>query len=407
MLAGVWFLYFSFGLTTVAMAPLVGPIGAALGLGHSAMGTVLGAWPLVYIVCAAPAGALLDRFGTRPTLVGAALIMGLSGLLRAAAEGHASLFLAVAVFGLGGPLVSVGAPKLISVWFEGRERGTAVGIYMTGPALGGIFALSATNAVMMPAFHGNWRLVLAAYSGVAVLAGLAWLLVSGHPRARAHTRIAGERREGTVTVFLALLRSPVVRMVLAMSIGIFLFNHGLNNWLPEILRARGMDARTAGYWAAIPTAIGVAGSLIVPRLAVPRRRLAILLGLFAAAAGATLLLASATGAALAIGLLLQGVARGAMMPVSVLLLMESPAVGAHRMGAAGGLFFSAAEIGGVLGPITVGVVSDVTGGFDAALHMMTGVCGLLALLLWRLRVAERAAGAGALRQACARSPARR
>ena len=37
--------------------------------------------------------------------------------------------------------------------------------------------------------------------------------------------------------------------------------------------------------------------------------------------------------------------------IAMLVLMELPEVGARHMGAAGGLFFSAAEIGGVLGPL--------------------------------------------------------
>ena len=141
MLAGVWLLYFCFGLTVVAMAPLVTPITEELGLSRSAMGGVLGAWPLVYIALAIPCGVLLDRVGARRSLFLAAVIIGLSGALRGLATDHLSLFLAVGVFGLGGPLLSVGAPKLIGLWFEGKERGLAMGVYVTGMALGGIVAL--------------------------------------------------------------------------------------------------------------------------------------------------------------------------------------------------------------------------------------------------------------------------
>ena len=73
-----------------------------------------------------------------------------------------------------------------------------------------------------------------------------------------------------------------LQLMLVMSVGIFFFNHGLNNWLPELLRHSGMSAAEAGIWAALPTAVGVAGALLIPRLATPRRRLAILAGRFAA-----------------------------------------------------------------------------------------------------------------------------
>ena len=49
-------------------------------------------------------------------------------------------------------------------------------------------------------------------------------------------------------VFLAdLMRARAVRIVLLMSVGVFFFNHGLNNWLPEILRSRGMAPETSWH----------------------------------------------------------------------------------------------------------------------------------------------------------------
>ena len=194
----------------------------------------------------------------------------------------------------------------------------------------------------------------------------------------------GQARESQFQVFADLLRVPAVQVVLVMSVGIFFFNHGLNNWLPEILRWGGMDARTAGFWASVPTAVGIGAALVIPRLAIPARRLAILLALFVAAALATLLIRADAGLVLALGLGLQGVARSCMMTVSVLVLMETRGVGSRHMGAAGGLFFSAAEIGGMLGPLTIGYLSDLTGGFTAALDLLAGVAVVLMLLLWGL-----------------------
>jgi cyanate permease len=50
------------------------------------------------------------------------------------------------------------------------------------------------------------------------------------------------------------------------------------------------------------------------------------------------------------------------------------------MGAAGGLFFTAAEVGGVLGPLTVGWLAQRSGGFQTSLWMLSGVCVALILL---------------------------
>jgi len=73
-----------------------------------------------------------------------------------------------------------------------------------------------------------------------------------------------------------------------------------------------------------------------------------------------------------------------LMTILMLSLLETNGVGSRHAGAAGGLFFSAAEIGGVLGPLTLGALSDLTGGFSAGLFLLSGICGLLLLLLLRL-----------------------
>jgi CP family cyanate transporter-like MFS transporter len=386
MLAGGWLVYFCFGLTVAAMAPLVRPISADLGLSHAAVGAVLGAWPLVYVASAAPCGALLDRIGLRGSLALAATIIGVSGILRAVAADRLGLYLAVAVFGLGGPLVSVGAPKLISLWFAGPERGQAMGLYTTGSAVGNVVALALTNSVMMPLVGGRWRAVLLAYGLFALGVGLAWFILSAHPA----NRLLDRRPESAPglsarRVFARLIRARAVQTLLVMAVGIFFFNHGLTNWLPEMLRSGGMDASTAGFWAALPTAVGIVGVLVVPRFASPARRPAVLLGLFACAGVATLLLRASAWPLLAVGLTLQGVTRMSMTAVCMLVLVDMREVDARQVGTAGGLFFSAAEIGGVLGPLTIGILYDLSGGFSAALHLLSGVCVALMGLVWTLQ----------------------
>lgn len=386
MLAGVWLLYCCFGLTVAAIAPLVNTITEELNISLSAMGIILGAWPLVYIAAAIPAGALLDRYGLRRALFAAALLIALSGLLRALAFDALSLFFAVAVFGFGGPLISTGAPKLISLWFDEKDRGTAMGIYLTGPSIGTISALALTNSVLMPMTDNSWRLSLIVYVVITLLAGVIWLVITAHPQSRSSedsdSESSGDNKKFNWSVYPQLLQLKIVRIVLLMSVGVFMFNHGLNNWLPEILRSGGMSAVQAGYWASIPTVVGIVGALIIPRFAIPSRRIPILLVLFGCAGVAALMIATTEGSWLACALFLQGIARSSMMSLTMLVLMESDAIGHQNMGAAGGLFFTAAEIGGVMGPLSLGVLTDLTGGFTLALSLLSALClGLILLTL--------------------------
>ena len=382
MLGGIWFLYFCFGLVLNCLAPIVNDVVDDLGISLSGMGGILGSWQFIYLFSAIPLGALIDRIGLRRSLTIASVIIACSATLRGFSTNQVTLWFAVAIFGLGGPLISIGAPKLIGHWFNARERGLAMGIYMTGPSLGAVASLSLTNSVLMPWFDYQWRSVLLAYAAVVVLSGVVWVAVNLPHKSRmadvaTSAKNAGESRW---PVFRHLLTQRTVIVVLLMSIGIFTFNHGLTNWLPAILRADGMTAVQAGFWATIPTIVGIVGSLTIPALATPERRGSILIALFSCAFVATLLLNHGEGPVLAAGLIAQGIARSSMMTLAMLVLIDSPAVGARNMGVAGGLFFTVAELGGVLGPVSIGFLADLTGSFDASLYllsaMMIGLIGL-------------------------------
>ena len=386
ILFGVWLIYFSFGLTVAALAPLVPKVCQDLKISYGEMGLILGAWPFVYILSALPCGIFLDRIGPRRALFLAALIMALSGFLRCFSDTYFMMIVAVSVFGLGGPLISIGAPKLIAFLFEGKNRGLAMGIYITGPGVGAVIALSITNSLLLPLFDNDWRLVINAYAFFTLISGCIWLILSSHQLGRIiESQIQAEKSGPIAETFRSLASIPSVQIVLLMSIGIFFFNHGLNNWLPEIIRSKGVSFAEAGYWAAIPTTISIISALLIPRFATAERRV-LVMGLLILAAGlATTLLHTSPGFQLAFGLCLQGLARGAMMTVALLMLVEIPNVGPKRAGTAGGLFFTAAEIGGVAGPLVIGFLHDLTGDFSYSLNVLTVITFLLLGLLLALQ----------------------
>lgn len=372
VLAGVWGVYFSFGVVIASMAPLVAAIRTDIDVNNAAMGLILGAWPITYILCAIPCGMMLDRLGARRMLAISTLIMAASALVRALADTPVELFLAVALFGAGGPMISVGAPVVIAKLYTGKARATAMGLYVTGPYLGGLVALAVTNSVLMPLTGHSWRGVMVVHAGLVLASGALWLLVSAG-RAGALGADAGGKKFN-LSAFAEIVAVRQVRLILAMSVGVFFLNHGLNNWLPEILRSYGLSAVAAGYWASVPPAVGILGVLVIPRLATPERRLLVMAGLFAAMLAASLLLRSDQPVPLASGLILQGIARGSMMTVAIMILMDTPGVPAERLGLAGGMFFTAAEIGGVLGPVTLGALSHWSGGFGVPLWAVSFVC---------------------------------
>jgi len=383
LLAGVWSLYASFGLVATCLAPLVPLIESELHISHAAMGSIMGAWQFVYIVAAIPCGILLDRLGSRAALFLGVVLVGLSSLARSVADDYVGLLVSVMIIGLGGPLISAGAPKVVTEHFEGSARGLAMGIYTTGPAIGGAVSLTLTHSLLLP-WLGDWRELMRLWAWVSLGAGVLWLGVSGRPTSRAGPDGVGNSQP-QLSVTWDLFSLPAVRIVLGMSVGIFLMSHGLASWLPELLRSHGMTAVAAGYASAIPTGVGVGAVLLIPRLAVRERRISILLILTAAAGLATVCLQFEARAPLFAGLILQGTAATALTTILVLTLIELPGVGERRAGTASGLFFSAAQIGGVLGPLGLGTLYDLTGGFASGLGLLTVTAVVVGIAALRLR----------------------
>lgn len=370
ILFGVWLIYAAFGLIATSLAPLVQRIEHDLDMSHAAMGSVMGAWQLVFIAAALPCGMLLDRLGSRWALLIGALGIAASAWGRSVAGDFTGLLLAVMVFGIGGPIISAGAPKVITSWFSGADRGLAMGIYITGPAIGAVASLTLTHAWLMPLFEDDWRRIFRLWAILAAGAGALWWVIASLPSVRSPTdAIHGELPVPHRRVIRMLVEHPSVRLVLLMSIGVFMLSHGIMNWLPELLVTHGMGLEEAGYWAAIPTLVGIVGALTIPRLATPERRFAILVALcFSVLLAAVLLQFSARPVLLA-GLVAQGIARTTLFTVLILTLVELPGVGERHAGTASGLFFSAAEFGGMLGPVSLGVLYDLTHGFATGLTL--------------------------------------
>ena len=368
MLALLWLLYASFGLISRSIFPLVTPILRDLTISYSQMGLILGSWQLTYIVVAVVAGSIIDRWGIRRSLLVGIVIIGLSAALRFFPQGFIAMLLAVAVFGAGGPMISIGCPKTISLWFRGRSRGTAVGVYMTGNLIGGFLALAFTNSLVMPLTGQSWRLTFVCYGLVAFLVGLLWWLL-----ARDSKPEAGSESAPIGTVLRGLVRVRNAQIVLVMAFLGFATSHGLSSWLPKILETSGLSPAVAGYGASIPLATGIPALLVIPRLVPPHLR-GRFIALFAVLTIMTLfVVANGSGTLLFVGLSLFGITNSSFLPILVLILMDAPEVGSKHMGSAGGLFFCVAEIGGFAGPLLIGILVDMTGTFLAGAFFLASL----------------------------------
>lgn len=379
MLALLWLLYAAFGIISRSIFPLVTPVLADLDLSYSQMGLILGSWQLTYIFAALAAGAVLDRWGVRKSIFAGAIVMGLSASLRYYSVGFISMLTAVALFGIGGPMISVGGPKAISFWFRGRSRGLAMGVYTTGSWFGGLMALALTNSLVMPLVDHSWRLTFVIYGMTAFAVALQWLML-------ARGDASGEHQEalGIVEVFGQLIKIRNVRISLAMGLLSFAIIHGFSSWLPKIMEDSGLAADQAGWAAALAIATGIPSVLILPSVIPPSSRGRIIAGFAILTAINLFLVLKTSGMVLYIVLAVLGFVIAPFMALLLLVLMDSPGVEINHMGSAGGMFFCVAEIGGFTGPLIMGILVDATGTFMAGALFLAGLCLAMAGLTFFL-----------------------
>lgn len=374
VLGSLWALYASFGLVAGSLAPLLSQIRLDLGMSHAAMGAALGAWPFVYLAVSAIAGKLLDRYGLHVGLAAGAVLISASALLRAGAQSGTTLWFAVAVFGLGGPFISIGAPKLVTEWFAAEERGLAVGLYSTASSLGAITALVIADPLRVAT--GHWRWVMVIFAAVSLTSGLLWVVVSSQNPLRNKPELIDDQHEG-------LWRDPTVRRILFLAFAIFFVGHALNGWMPEMLRTGPWSTRGAAWLTAGGITIGVIGSLIIPGQVNAYKRPQFLITMFVAMAVCVWALAASSQTLHIFAIAVIGIVRVCSVPMAMLMLMSSRSVPDARMGTAGGLFFTAGELGGVSGPWVIGIARQNSADFGSSVAVLSVVAVISAISCWR------------------------
>ncbi|MGB6681808.1 MAG: MFS transporter [Candidatus Bathyarchaeia archaeon] len=375
MLALAWATYFCFGLVSFSLAPLATPIMAELKLTYTQFGIAAGAWPLIYIASSYPVGIIIDRLGLKKSLSVGILVVALSAIMRSYAIDFTSLFASVAVFGVGAPIISIGLPKLIASWFFGRERGTASGIYFTGVSMGTAFSLGATNILILPLL-GSWRNVLLFYGIIPIIVVLLWIKF-----AKSSTGLDIETtvfKENIWKSIFGLLRYRNIWSIVLIGTTSFMVIHSLNNWLPKILETQNLAPTLAGILAASFSIFRIFGSLGIPRMSYiwSSRKTTVAIMLSITAVSIVILpLGNEYLALLCIASI--GLFIGALSPLLLTILMDTHEVGVKKMGAAGGLYFSFGEVGGVLGPVIVGLFRDLTGNFSTGLTILAIIVGAM------------------------------
>lgn len=168
---------------------LVDPIRADLGISDTQISLLLGtAFAVVYGVAGIPLGYLADRTSRRNLIFAGVVVWSVGTLACGLSHSFGQLFAGRLVVGLGEAVLSPAAISLISDYFPPSRRGTAVGCFLSGIAMGigasiliggGVLHFVQTGALAHTplADESPWRLVLLIIGAPGLLWALAILAI--------------------------------------------------------------------------------------------------------------------------------------------------------------------------------------------------------------------------------------
>jgi MFS transporter, CP family, cyanate transporter len=358
---------------------------ADLGLSFTLAG-LLPSLPLLFMgLLGLPGGLLVDRFGATRLMAPGLAAIGLAGLARAAAPSALILALMTALLGGAIGILQPALPRVARDTLPGRV-GLATAIYSNGFVVGGFVGTALDGPLLALAAAATWRGVFAVWGLIALLAALGWMPSAlGHPPAeqrrprRGRSPAAGALLHGGLAgAFEPLATTPgLIALTVAFASQSAVY-YALSSWLPTYLVARGWQLADTIGPAALMALIAIPGGLLATPTVdlVGRRPVLTLAGvLLVAAMIGLLVLPGAPWAWLwaAVGGL------GTTIAFQVCLAVAAALAPRHRIGATAGVMLTLGYIGAVVGPLAVGALRDLTGGYEVGLVVLAALSVVLTL----------------------------
>jgi MFS family permease len=246
-------------------AILAKPIQDTLHLSDGKIGLVSGLYfALFYCFISIPVGWLADKTNRSIVLTAACAIWSAATMCCGLAASYPQFVAAYMTVGFG---EAGGVPpsySIISDYFPTGRRGTALGLYNLGPAIGATLGI-AFGASIAAAF--SWRYAFLILGGVGVFASLGIPFLVREPRRGALDRTAGHVASNKTGFWqsLAMFFSRPSLTLAAVASGANQFiTYGLINFaVLFLMREKGMVLKQVAVYYALVVLIGAGGAMFV------------------------------------------------------------------------------------------------------------------------------------------------
>jgi MFS transporter, CP family, cyanate transporter len=355
----------------VSVGPVLPSIIDDFHLSHAAASLLVSIPDVLMGALALSTPWLARRYGRDPVILVALFLLFGSTMVRAFAA--TTLELLAATAGVGAGIAVAGA--LIGGFIKARfptKAALMMGLYATSLSLGSTISAAVTGPVATQT-SGGWRFAAGLWSGLGVFAMASWLMVTIAERrtrlpvsgpAPIHRLPLGNRTAWLIAVYFACIN--------------FLF-YALLSWAVPMYREAGLSPTLAGLALATFTAVFMCANPIFGWLSKSRDRrgwLALCAALSVAGL-ASIAIAPATLPFVAIGCCAFGL--GGAFTLGMTLPLDNTET-VHEANVWNAFVLTVAYLIAAGGPLLVGYLRDLNGGFQAS-FLLLAVVGVLMLLV--------------------------
>lgn len=253
---------------------LVDPIRAELHVSDTQVGLLQGvAFAVVYALAGLPFGRFADVLPRRAVIMAGVATWSAATVACGFAHSFGQLFAARVAVGIGEAALAPAAVSMIADYFPPQRRGAAIGVFLTGMAIGGGMSIVAGGGLLQAAQAGRFAALplvagLAPWRQVLVLLGLPAALVLALMMTLREPARQDRAAPGAGLPLGAVVRgfarrapvlAPLYLAVALASAGDF----SLQNWTPALLSRRFhmSPGEIGSRLGAIAIAVGVVGSI--------------------------------------------------------------------------------------------------------------------------------------------------
>jgi len=326
-------------------------------------GTVSWSVSMVAIVMAAfaiPAGVVAAKIGIKRVFAIGAFLLA-AGVLTPVCSNFALFLMTRFLFAVGTAMTFPIAGGIVTQWFSTKELPLVNGLNMSATSVGNAIALFATVPIVAAL---SWRAPLTIYGAIAFVSALAWLIL-GKERPKATKPGPQVTQHPPMTVGSALKQRTTLLLAFSMA-GPFCLFMAISSWLPAYYNeVFNMPLARASSITAIFTLFGIPACIlggILPMRFGLRKPFLLIPGILIGFAGLGTFMVN-NQVVIFTSVAIFGVCIWIHMPSIFTIAMEMPNATPQTVAVVLAVALAVGNIGGFLGPLIVGYLTDLTGSY--------------------------------------------